>query len=114
MLANAPALGLVACLPKTAAAAEVSRAVVVGCTWFQANARLQQERNDLQERNRQLAQTLENRKLIERAKGIYMRVMGLQEAEAHRRLQQESQRRRLGIADLAQKIIESDELLNQK
>jgi response regulator NasT len=58
-----------------------------------------------------LTQTLETRKLVERAKGIFMRRLHLDEPEAHKRLQQESQKRRLGLADLAKKIIESEELL---
>jgi response regulator NasT len=61
--------------------------------------------------NQQLGQTLENRKLIERAKGIYMKHLTLGEPEAHRRLQQESQKRRIALVDLAKKIIESEELL---
>jgi response regulator NasT len=58
-----------------------------------------------------LAQTLETRKLVERAKGIFMKRMQLDEPEAHRRLQQESQRRRIGLAELAKRVIESEELL---
>jgi AmiR/NasT family two-component response regulator len=61
--------------------------------------------------NQQLGQSLENRKLIERAKGIYMKHLGLGEPEAHRRLQQESQKRRLPLVELARKIIESEDLL---
>ena len=45
------------------------------------------------------------------AKGIFMRRLHLDEPEAHKRLQQESQRRRISLADLARKIIESEELL---
>src|SRR5208283_5099471 len=58
-----------------------------------------------------LAQNLETRKLMERAKGILMRRLNLSEADAHRRLQQESQNRRIGLADLSRKVIESEELL---
>lgn len=58
-----------------------------------------------------LAQSLEARKLVERAKGIFMKRMNLSEPEAHRRLQQESQKRRISIADLAKRVIESEELL---
>ena len=61
--------------------------------------------------NEQLTQTLETRKLVERAKGIFMRRLKLDEPEAHRRLQQESQKRRISLADLARKIIESEDLL---
>lgn len=58
-----------------------------------------------------LSRTLEARKLTERAKGILMKRLNLSEAEAHRRLQHESQKRRISLADLARKIIESEELL---
>lgn len=58
-----------------------------------------------------LAQTLEARKLIERAKGIFMKRMNLDEPEAHRRLQLESQKRRITLAELAKRVIESEELL---
>jgi len=61
-----------------------------------------------------LAQTLETRKLVERAKGIFMKHFHLDEPEAHRRLQQESQKRRVSLAELAKKIIESEELLGGK
>lgn len=61
--------------------------------------------------NQQLSQTLENRKLIEKAKGIFMKRLNLDEAEAHRKLQQESQKRRITLVDLAKKIIESADLL---
>ena len=59
----------------------------------------------------QLQHTLETRKILEKAKGIYMKRLNLDEPEAHRKLQQESQKRRIGIAELAKKIIESEELL---
>jgi AmiR/NasT family two-component response regulator len=35
----------------------------------------------------------------------------IDEAEAHKRLQQESQKRRISLAELAKKIIESQDLL---
>jgi AmiR/NasT family two-component response regulator len=58
-----------------------------------------------------LAQTLETRKLVDRAKAIFMRRMNVDEPTAHKRLQQESQNRRVALADIARQIIESDELL---
>ncbi len=58
-----------------------------------------------------LAQSLENRKLVERAKGVLMKHLGLSEPDAHKRLQQESQKRRTSIIELAKKVIESEELL---
>jgi len=59
----------------------------------------------------QLRQTLETRKLVERAKGVFMKRLNLSEPEAHRRLQLESQKRRISLAELAKKILESEELL---
>jgi response regulator NasT len=70
-----------------------------------------QELEDVLRQKQELAATLETRKLVERAKGIYMRHLKLDEPEAHRRLQQESQKRRISLPDLARKIIESEELL---
>jgi len=40
-----------------------------------------------------------------------MKRLNLAEPQAHRRLQQESQTRRLSMTDLARKIIESEDLL---
>ena len=79
----------------------------VAVSRFHEQARLQAEKTDL-------VQTLETRKLVEKAKGVLMRRANLSEADAHKRLQQESQRRRIGLADLAKKIIESEELLGGK
>jgi len=103
--------GLHGIVSRTTPPAIVSAMLLLAARRHAAQASLVAERDRLAEQTRQLLGTLENRKLIERAKGIYMRVLGLQEADAHKRLQQESQRRRLAIADLARKVIESDELL---
>jgi response regulator NasT len=65
------------------------------------------ESEQLRLEKEQLAANLETRKLVERAKGIFMRRLHLEEPEAHKRLQQESQKRRISLADLARKIIES-------
>jgi response regulator NasT len=59
----------------------------------------------------ELVKAMETRKLVERAKGIFMKRLNLDEPEAHKRLQQESQKRRMSLADLAKKIIESEDLL---
>ena len=70
-----------------------------------------EEQERLAAEKRELEVTLETRKLVERAKGIFMKRLSLEEPEAHKRLQQESQKRRMGLAELAKKIIESEELL---
>jgi AmiR/NasT family two-component response regulator len=69
------------------------------------------EAQQLLAENEQLTQTLETRKLADRAKGILMKRLGISEPEAHKRLQQESQKRRISLQELARKIIESEELL---
>ena len=58
-----------------------------------------------------LEDTLRERKLIERAKGILMSSRGLSEPEAFRLLQRQSQDRRMAMAKLADSIIQAYELL---
>ena len=70
------------------------------------------EHKKLVEENQNLMQTLETRKLVERAKGILMKRLKMSEDDAHRRLQMESQKRRVGLADIARRVIESEELLS--
>jgi response regulator NasT len=64
-----------------------------------------QELRDLTTANATLRQTLQNRKVIERAKGILMKVNQWSEAEAFRRLQRAAMNRRLSMTDLAQAIV---------
>jgi response regulator NasT len=52
-----------------------------------------------------LQQTLETRKLVERAKGILMDAHGLSEKDAFRRLQQESMNRRKPMREIAEAIL---------
>lgn len=61
-----------------------------------------------------LAQTLEERKLIERAKGLIMQTRGLNEAEAYRFLQKASQDKNTAMVDLAKKILLAAPLLQRK
>jgi len=65
----------------------------------------------LRQEKEKLADDLETRKLVQRAKAILIKRARLTEEQAHRRLQQESQKRRIGIAELCKKVIESDEML---
>ncbi len=71
------------------------------------------EQEQLIQENQSLTQTLEARKLIERAKGILMKRLNLDEPSAHRRLQMESQKRRISLAEIAKKVIESEKLLGE-
>jgi two-component system, response regulator PdtaR len=58
-----------------------------------------------------LERDLETRKLLDRAKGILMKRAKLTEDDAHRRLLQESQKRRIPLAQLCKTIIESDQVM---
>ena len=62
---------------------------------------------------RTLSAAIEERKLVEKAKGLLMRHLNITEPDAHKRLQQESQKRRLPMSELAKRLIESDQLLGR-
>jgi response regulator NasT len=53
-----------------------------------------------------MRQALEDRKIIEKAKGILMRELGLGEAEAFRRLQKTASAKNLKLIDLAYTVLE--------
>ena len=59
-------------------------------------------------------QALEDRKLVERAKGLLMSALDLSEQDAFRRLQQTARERNLRLADVAARIVEQQSLLAPK
>jgi AmiR/NasT family two-component response regulator len=104
LISRASAAGVFGYLIKPVSAEALSAQIEVAFQRFADQERIQKEKDAL-------AQTLETRKLVERAKGIFMKRLQLDEPEAHRRLQLESQKRRVSLPELAKKIIESEELL---
>jgi len=74
-----------------------------------ARARFE-EIQELCRENVKLQQTLENRKLVERAKGVLMKRHRWGEAEAFRRLQRAAMNRRTTMAELARKVIDGIEI----
>jgi AmiR/NasT family two-component response regulator len=64
-----------------------------------------QELQSLTTENASLRQTLQNRKIIERAKGMLMKQHRWSEAEAFRRIQRTAMNRRVPMVDLAQAIL---------
>jgi two-component system, response regulator PdtaR len=56
-------------------------------------------------------QALEDRKLVERAKGLLMSALKLSEPEAFRRLQRTARERNLRLVEVAQTIVEQQSLL---
>jgi response regulator NasT len=59
-------------------------------------------------------QALEDRKLVERAKGLLMSALNLSEQDAFRRLQMTARERNLRLADVAGRIVEQRSLLEPK
>ena len=69
---------------------------------------------DLQNENESLKETLESRKLIERAKGMLMEQRGLSEEQAYSLIKKASMNMRKPMADVAQAIILAGGLLASK
>jgi AmiR/NasT family two-component response regulator len=59
-------------------------------------------------------QALEDRKLVERAKGLLMSALNLSEQDAFRRLQLTARERNLRLAEVAARIVEQETLLEPK
>ncbi len=64
----------------------------------------------LEEANSTLAEQLQTRKVVERAKGILQRDMGLNEEQAYLTLQRQSRQKRKPMKEIAEAIILSDEV----
>lgn len=77
-----------------------------------AAARAQDLRN-LNSQLTKLRETLQSRRLVDRAKAVLMRRLGLTEEEAHRRLQRESRNRNRRLADTAAHVIRADSQLSR-
>ena len=59
-------------------------------------------------------QALEDRKLVERAKGLLMSALQLSEQDAFRRLQKTARERNLRLTEVAHRIVEQQSLLEPK
>lgn len=71
------------------------------------------ELQSLREEVHTLRRTLEERKVMERAKGVVMRRLGLDEAEAYRRMVTLSSRSNCKLAELSQRVLECDEVFQK-
>ena len=83
---------------------ELAPAIEVALARFAEFRALEKEADSLRD-------TLETRKLVERAKGILMRRLDLTEEEAFRRLQRRSQNENKKLSEIAQAIITADGML---
>ncbi len=68
------------------------------------------ERARLEGEVSQLSEQLQVRKLVERAKGILQRDLGLSEEDAYRSLQRQSRQMRKSMREVAEAVVISDEL----
>jgi K+-sensing histidine kinase KdpD len=68
------------------------------------------QRQQLESEKSALSGQLETRKLVERAKGILQRSMGLAEEEAYRTMQRQSQQMRKSMKEIAETVILNEEL----
>jgi len=66
-----------------------------------------QEFTELERELEEVKNSLETRKILDRAKGILMDAYSLSESEAYRRIQQYSMSKRKSIREVAEAIIDS-------
>lgn len=84
--------------------ADLETAIALAIRRFREFQALHQQADDLR-------QALEDRKLIERAKGVLMKRAGLDEADAFRRLQKLSSDKNQKMVEIARMIITADEAM---
>ncbi|CAN5455942.1 response regulator [soil metagenome] len=102
--ARAAAAGVFGYLVKPVSREALAAQIAVVLRRFSDTEALRDERDTA-------TQSLETRKLVDRAKGILMKRLSLDEPAAHKRLQTESQKRRVTISEIAKKVIDSEKLL---
>ncbi|HBY99051.1 MAG: response regulator [Ardenticatenaceae bacterium] len=103
LIRQADEAGVQSYLVKPVESAELQPAIVLAVSRFRERAQLEQEAENLR-------QSLAERKLVERAKGILMRRLNLTEEEAYLRLKREARSRRVKMVTIAERIIQAVEL----
>ncbi|MFO0819843.1 MAG: response regulator [Pirellulales bacterium] len=98
---------VLAYLVKPIKLADLETAIALTMRRFEQFESLRREATDLR-------QALEDRKVIERAKGILMKKAALDESEAFRRLQKISSEKNMKLVEIAQTILLSEEVLRGK
>jgi uroporphyrinogen-III synthase len=81
---------------------------LIATVGFLVGAEIEMARLEVE--NSQLSEQLESRKLVDRAKGILQRDLGLTEEEAHLTIQRQSRQRRKSKREIAEAIILADDL----
>ncbi|HXX40625.1 MAG TPA: response regulator [bacterium] len=103
LVQRAQEAGVLAYLVKPVREAELVPVIEVAMARFAELRALQQEVGNLKE-------TLETRKLVDRAKGILMQREGVDEQEAFLRIQRQSRNTRTPMREIARAILVSDEM----
>jgi two-component system, response regulator PdtaR len=98
LVQRAKEAGVFAYLVKPFKPSDLPPAIEVARSRFEQNVALTEEVADLSDK-------LEARKLVDRAKGILMDQFGVTEAEAYRRIQQQSMNARKSMKEVAEAII---------
>jgi len=102
LITRAREAGVAGYLVKPFRESDLAPAIEIAMARFVEFRQLEKEVGDLQE-------TLETRKLVDRAKGILMDSQGLSEAEAFRRIQKMSMNTRKAMKEVAEAIILANE-----
>lgn len=106
MLARITPDHVMAYLTKPAKEADLRIAISLAMLRFQHFLTLAREAADLR-------QALEDRKLVERAKGIVIRRLRLDEEEAFRRLRKQASDHNRKLVEVAQQVVAADEIFSQ-
>ncbi len=104
LILRAMADHVMAYLVKPIKRADVETTIAIAVRRYKEFVALQQQATDLR-------QALEDRKTIERAKGILMKRAGLDEADAFRRLQKLSSDKNLKLVRVAEMVVTADEAM---
>jgi response regulator NasT len=105
-LARAGAEPVVGYLVKPVKPADVESAVTLALRRFEQQQALRKEAHDLR-------QALEDRKLIERAKGIIMRRLQVEEEDAFRRLRRRASDHNVKAVEAARAVVDADQLFRE-
>lgn len=106
LIARAEKSHILAYLVKPIEKADLETAIAIARSRFEQLKSLQDEASNLR-------QALEDRKVIERAKGILMKKTGLSEPDAFRRLQKVASEKNRRLIEIAQMIVTAEETLGK-
>jgi response regulator NasT len=106
VLEEGPANHIMAYLAKPVKPVDLQAAIRLAMLRFSHLLALSKEASDLR-------QALEDRKVIERAKGILMRRLGVDEAESYRRLRCLASSRNIKLVEVGREVLAAEEVLGQ-